>query len=114
MTEIAKILKIIRTEHDISMQGMADMLGVSRPYLSMIETGKNPMPEDWIYKLQEAFHIPEEKIAALQQLVCTREGIQLFPNNDAKRELVLTLARRLNDLKDAEVAALQSLLEQDT
>ncbi|MCM1161288.1 MAG: helix-turn-helix domain-containing protein [Roseburia sp.] len=51
MTEIAKILKIIRTEHDISMQGMADMLGVSRPYLSMIGTGKNPMPEDWIYKL---------------------------------------------------------------
>lgn len=114
MTEISKILKVIRAEHGIYLQDMADTLGVSRSYLSMIETGKNPMPEEWIYKLQKTYHISEEKVKALQQLVCTREGIQLLPNNDAERELALTLARRLNNLEDAKVAALQALLDQDT
>lgn len=114
MTEISKILKIIRTEHGVYLQDMANMLGVTRPYLSMVETGKTPMPEEWIYKLQKAYHIPEEKIKALQQLACTREGVLLFPNGEAQRELALKLARRLDSLEDAKAAALQALLDQDT
>lgn len=113
MTEISKILKIIRAEHGIYLQDMADMLGVTRSYVSRIEVGKAPMPEEWIYRFQKEYHIPEETVKKLQQLVCTRDRVQLFPNNDAQRELLLKLARRLNHLDGVKTEALQALLDQD-
>lgn len=55
-------LKSYREKHDLSQQELADLLGVSRGLVSLIETGERPItPEnakDWESKLD----VPREKL----------------------------------------------------
>ena len=53
MTELAKILKSIRLGNGQILKNMSDALNVTSSYLSAVENGKRPMPEEWIEKLEK-------------------------------------------------------------
>ncbi|MBQ7066874.1 MAG: helix-turn-helix transcriptional regulator [Lachnospiraceae bacterium] len=111
MTELATLLRIIRAENNMYLQDMANILGVTKSYLSMVEKGKSPFKEDWIYKLQKALDLSEERVEKLQEYTCINETIRLLPKSEKQRKLVLKLARTLNTLKEEDADAILSILE---
>lgn len=111
MTELATLLRVIRAENNMRLQDMAEILGVTKSYLSMVEKEKAYFQEEWIYKLQKALLLSEERVEKMQNYICTKESIRLLPDNEKQRKLVLKLARKLNTLEETDLNAISAILE---
>ena len=62
-----KKLKMLRQEHELTQQQMADITGRSRNAYIKIERGeRNPTPDFW-ERLQKAFNIPDEEMYSYQK-----------------------------------------------
>ena len=56
-TKFGEELKVLRTRRHQSIQDMADVLGVSKGFLSRVESGKKAVPGDWIDILCDHYHL---------------------------------------------------------
>jgi len=71
MTKIDKKLgeniKILRKQHGITQQKLADLLGLSRPTVSQIEIGERKLSADELVKLADIFNISVEYLLGLKR-----------------------------------------------
>ena len=71
MTKIDKKLgeniKILREQHGITQQKLADLLGLSRPTVSQIEIGERKLSADELIKLAGIFNISVEYLLGLKK-----------------------------------------------
>ena len=71
MTKIDKKLgeniKILREQHGITQQKLADLLGLSRPTVSQIEIGERKLSADELVKLADIFNISIEYLLGLKR-----------------------------------------------
>ncbi len=71
MTKIDKKLgeniKILRGQHGITQQKLADLLGLSRPTVSQIEIGERKLSADELLKLADIFNISVEYLLGLKR-----------------------------------------------
>ena len=58
-TRFGEELRVLRTRRHQNQQEMADVLGVTKNFLSMVEKGKKPIPENWIDILTDYYHLKE-------------------------------------------------------
>ena len=66
-TKFGEELKVLRTRRHQSIQDMADVLGVSKGFLSRVESGKKAVPGDWIDILCDHYHLkPYPRILAIK------------------------------------------------
>ncbi len=49
--------RILRTKRHQNQKEMADVLGVSKSFLSAVEIGKNAIPKDWIDIITDRYHL---------------------------------------------------------
>lgn len=80
MTELSKILKKLRIDYDEQQQDMAKILGISNPFLSMIENGCKPMPNRVVAKIIYKYHFTITQIEELERAV--------FLNNNMNNNLL--------------------------
>lgn len=59
---LAEALRLIRVYHDIKQQDLADRLGLSKSYVSEIESGKKTPSLEVIDKYSRTFGIPASSI----------------------------------------------------
>lgn len=59
---LAEALRLIRIFHDMQQQELADRLGLSKSYVSELESGKKNPSMEVIQKYSEAFGIPPSSI----------------------------------------------------
>lgn len=59
-----KYLKVLRAEKGLSMQDIADRIGISKQYYQLIESGERQQNMDitLAVKIASAFNIPVERI----------------------------------------------------
>lgn len=103
LTEFGKALRKLRIEHDELLRTMATTLGVSSAYLSAVETGKRHVPERWVAKISDAYHLTAHEHAELLQAAEASAKEVRIPLQDAsstKREAVLAFAKSLDKLSD--------------
>lgn len=55
-------LRLVRVFHDINQSQLAVNLGISRSYLSEIESGKKPISIDLLKKYSDYFDIPSSSL----------------------------------------------------
>ena len=67
MAEIGLRIKALRTSTGISQQRLADMLGVSRPTITQVESGERKVSSDELIKLSEIFNV------SVEQLICLKD-----------------------------------------
>ena len=71
MTKIDKKLgeniKILREQHGITQQKLADLLSLSRPTVSQIEIGERKLSADELIKLADIFNISVEYLLGLKR-----------------------------------------------
>src|SRR5690625_7273924 len=57
MSEIGDFIKRIRIENEMNITDLARLSGISRPYLSQIESGKRNQSNALLYKLSKALDV---------------------------------------------------------
>ncbi|MEE3719925.1 helix-turn-helix transcriptional regulator [Tumidithrix elongata RA019] len=75
-----KALRLMRVFHDLSQKDLAEKLGISKSYLSEIESGKKTLTLDLLNRYSEIFDIPPSSIMFFSESL----------NNDLKTEKLRT------------------------
>ena len=89
MTEIGQRIKGLRTKRGINQQKLADMLGVSRPTVTQIESGDRKVSSDDLIKLSKIFNV------SIEQLICLQDEPEVILQNK-KAGKKIELKMRIN------------------
>ena len=94
---------------------MADVLGVSENFLSMVEKGKKPIPEKWIDILTDYYHLKEYP---RQILIETAEASKVKIKIDLKgvplykRDLAVSFERCFDQIDENAAQSIMSILSE--
>lgn len=114
LTKFGKQLRSLRLETNQRLKDMAEMLDVTVAYLSAVENGKRAIPDTWIEKIAEEYHLSDDEVASLQMAAIeNKRDVRLDLNglNEAEVGLTLSFARRFKNLSDDQVNELQKILD---
>jgi len=81
---LCKALKALRLFNRYSQQQVADMLGVSKSFVSDLETGRKTATLKQVRKYAEVFDIPVSEILTLSEAYSRREFRTAFSDNILK------------------------------
>ena len=56
-TRFGEEMRVLRTRRHQTQQDMADVLGVTKSFLSSVESGKRSIPKDWIDIIADHYHL---------------------------------------------------------
>lgn len=62
MGTLNEALRLVRVFHDLNQTKLAETLGISKSYLSEIESGKKPISMELLKKYSENFKIPASSL----------------------------------------------------
>jgi transcriptional regulator with XRE-family HTH domain len=89
----------LRLDRGLRLLDLADALGVTDTFVSAVETGKKPIPKDFVAKVSKAIGLsPTEERELERAADRTRQEVSVAPLSGEKRELVAEFARRIDSL----------------
>lgn len=110
-TRFGEELRVLRTRRHQNQREMADVLGVTENFLSMVEKGKKPIPEKWIdiltdyYKLKE---YPRQILIDAAEASKIRIKIDLKGKPLYKRDLAVAFEKQFEQIDED---AAQSIMD---
>lgn len=113
MTTISRLLRLIRLQHGEVLLDMAQKLNVSSAFLSAVENGRKPVPNNWLSKLTELYALSEQQQSDLQSAFnesVKQIRISLETAHAEQRDLALSFARRFDELDHNEIIAVMRIL----
>ncbi len=95
-----RALRLIRVYHDVNQSEAAERLGISKSYLSEIESGKKEPTLDVLKRYSESFKIPLSSILFFSESLLDNGGV-LRPRQIVASK-VLKILEFLEEKSDAE------------
>lgn len=114
LTLFGKYVRKLRIDRNELLRDMAVKLGVASSYLSAVETGKRNVPHDWLEKISNLYQLNVEETQDLKKAI---EGSQLSVKidlqkaSDSDKNIVMSFARKFNDLDEDEKNKIWSILQ---
>lgn len=96
VTQLGKILRIIRINTGDSMRSMADKLGMSVSYLSAIENGKRSVPSDFEEKVISKYSLSEKDKSNLRNAISQtmdKVKVDITELSEKKRKLLFAISK---------------------
>lgn len=114
VTNFGKFCRKVRIDNSELLLDMAKRLGVSSAFLSKVENGYKKPPMEWKDKLVESYQLKPSEISELEHTIfearnCDYIDMSLFSNDS--REMLLSFARKLNDMDGESIEKIKSLLK---
>ena len=114
-TRFGEELRVLRTRRHQNQQEMADVLGVSENFLSMVEKGKKPIPEKWIDILTDYYHLKEyprqilidAAEASKVKIKIDLKGVPLY-----KRDLAVSFEKCFDLINENAAQSIMSILNE--
>ncbi len=72
---LSEALRLIRVFHDLKQSDLADRFGISKSYISEIESGKKTPTIEFLEKYSSEFHIPLSSILFFSEKLGSAEDI---------------------------------------
>mgnify|MGYP004485707885 CR=1 FL=1 len=116
VTEVGRFLRKLRIDANEVLYNMAQKLGCTSAFISSLELGKRPVPQEFQQKIIKLYSLTPEQQEAFQHAVdqCTRSvTISLEELNNSSKDLALVFARRLKTMEEKEAEKMLEFL-QDT
>jgi Zn-dependent peptidase ImmA (M78 family)/transcriptional regulator with XRE-family HTH domain len=111
LTQFGTKCREFRSRYNLTMGDQAKGLGLSVAYISAIERGKRPVPEDYPRHLSEWMSLPEQDSRILGEIASgERTVVKVFPKNRERALLAEDFARDLNGLSAEAVKQLREVL----
>lgn len=114
LTEFGKFARRLRIDRNELLIDMANKLGVSPAFLSAVEVGKKNVPEAWKESFSRLYSLD---LAAQERLINAIENsvrqikINLYDKNDEDKELILSFARKLQNMNTTDKNTILKLLK---
>lgn len=113
LTEFGRLLRKIRIDNNEILKDMSEKLNVSAAYLSAVEMGKRNIPEHWVNKISEFYHLSQEEKNNLSNAADnSSKSITLnFENiNKSQKETAILFAREFENIDIETLEKIKKLL----
>jgi Zn-dependent peptidase ImmA (M78 family) len=111
LTQFGTKCREFRIRYNITMGDQAKGLGLSAAYISAIERGKRPVPEDFPDRVCEWMSLSEQDSRILREIASgERTVVKVFPKSGDRALLAEDFARDLNGLSPEAVRQLREML----
>ena len=113
-TKFGEFMRVLRIKHHEIMGDIADMLGVSLPFLSAVENGKRNVPADWVDKIVSHYSLSPEKTQELLEAIeqsKTQMKLDLKSSEFFQRTAALQFARSFDNMDEDTAKRIIELLE---
>jgi len=113
LTAFGRAVRKLRIDKGETLKQMADTLKISPTFISAIETGRKPAPEDVLTKIAKHFKLDEGQVDELRRTAeSSRKEVRISLNNAGSqaREVVSAFARRFDELDANEIKRLKEIL----
>lgn len=113
-TKFGEFMRVLRIKHHEIMGDIADMLGVSLPFLSAVENGKRNVPADWVDKIVSHYNLsPEDTQELLEAIEQSKTQIKLDLKSSEffQRTAALQFARSFDNMDEDTAKRIIELLE---
>lgn len=112
-TKFGEFVRVLRIKNHEVMGDMAKILGTSLPFLSAVENGKKNVPNDWVAKIVDYYHLKQsEEEELLEAIEESRVQYKLTPKNASgiQRKAALAFARSFDEMDDDTAMKILELL----
>lgn len=114
ITPLGKELRRLRLDRDWLLKGMADGIGVSSSFLSAIETGRKPIPDDFLERIVNWAQLDIDETARLRR-AADQSALEVrirMPRtaSPSDREAMAVLARTFGELDSEKLAQFRALV----
>jgi len=116
LTALGRFLRKLRIDNDEILANMAETLGVTASYISAVEHGKRPMPNEWRDIIVTSYKLDEAKKEELDELIINslkKVTINAENATHTQRELAFSFARRVSELPEDKLHEIQKILGGD-
>ena len=113
-TRFGEELRVLRTRRHQNQQEMADVLGVTKGFLSKVESGKKAIPGEWIDILCDHYHLkpyPRQILEDVAALSKTRIQIILRQVPNYKRILAIKFEKYFDQIDEDTAEKIISLID---
>lgn len=111
VTELGKVLRVIRINRNINAKEMARDFSISASYLSAIENGVRAVPVNFLSSLLSLYQLSDIEIELLNNVLkmeqITKIDISAFP--ESKRKLLLKITQ--HQFTEKEISEIYQKLE---
>ena len=116
-TKFGEELKVLRTRRHQTLQNIADVLGVSKPFLSAVEAGKKRIPDKWIDILCDHYNLKpyyREQLQLAANMSRSQIKINLNGSENYKREVALQFQDHFNSIDESAAEQIIRILNDKT
>lgn len=102
-TPFGEFFRTLRVKHHEVLFDASKFLGVSSAYVSSVETGKRPVPEEWIKLIANHYHLNEQQVNELRIAVeqsKTVIKINLSAASMVQRTAAIQFQRSFDEMDD--------------
>lgn len=113
VTNLGRLLRKIRIDHNEILKNMADRFSVTASYLSAVENGKRPIPETWEEIILESYTLDDKQREDLHKaIVESIESIKLDVSEASytSKEVAFSFARKVADLPEEQLLKIKHIL----
>lgn len=117
ITDFGKECRILRIKNNQNLGDMAEKLGVKASFLSAIENGKKNVPKGFCEKIKTIYSLSYEdykRIVDAAEASKTQVKIQMQNLNQGDRDLVISFARKFENLTPEKKEAILNMLRGTT
>lgn len=114
VTEVGKLLRIIRINNNNTAKEMADKIEISSAYLSAIENGKRNVPTDFYDNICNAYDLSPLERNKLKKAIAgsmNKMQIDMGEFSDKKKQVLFELSQR--NIDDATMEKLCQIIKFD-
>lgn len=113
LTEFGKFSRKLRIENNELLKDMSEKLGVTASYLSAVEIGKRNVPKKWEDIIVKTYNLDNDMALELKTAIeysAKVISIEVEDLHKDDKDLILMLARKVNELDDNEKTNLKKIL----
>lgn len=113
LSDFAKFLRKLRIDNDEYLDGMAERLGISAPYLSAVEIGTSPIPAKWYNLIVEKYNLNENMKAELNRAMIlsrTKLNVDISKRLKEDKELIYKFINKFDFLSSDDKNIMNDIL----
>lgn len=113
-TSFGSFFRVLRLQNGEILQDASRFLGVTSAYISAVECGKRPVPEEWEEKIILHYGLSESEREALRAAIEGAKAVVRIPLSDASelcRAAALHFARAFSTMDDETASRLLQILQ---